>query len=198
MLSTRRISAFLFSLALLVSASASVNAVPVNVSFSSQLQDSAIFLTNNGDTFTLSFVVDNGGSNLLSQTWDQGDILGGGANGVADSGYFANYGIDDIVFSLTTDEFGVVTSASFTDLVGGDLGDNTDIFAALPDGGDVTFANAFISADSESFADLVTAADTAGAWSVSLQNPVSEPGTLALFGLGLLGFAVAARRRRHT
>lgn len=175
------------------------NAIPVNVAFSSSLSDvQNLGTVVDGDIFTLSFTVDNGGTDLLGQSWDQShiiDLAASGVNGGVAGKYAVNYGVSDLVFSLTTDGLGDIATASFEDGVG----DNTDTFAPSPGDGDVGFFNlssiSFIQSNSESTA-VMTLSTTTENWTISVAG-VPEPGALALLGAGLVGLGMVRFRRKR-
>ena len=79
----------LFVVSIFFAVCTGANAVPVNVTFTGTVGvvAPAIPGMTSGDTWTFSFVVDNGGADLLSQSWNQGDIVGGSVTGVSSGGY---------------------------------------------------------------------------------------------------------------
>jgi len=145
-----------------------------------------------GDTLTISVIVDNGGSSLLSQTWGLPDFVSGTA---AVGSYFASYATPDFL-DFATDASGQLTTTVFaqsqTD------GSATDNFGTGPAR---LVSNAVI--DSLGRGSFISAGGTGfiywpnsneDLWSAQLVQSVPEPGTLALFGIGLFGMGLARRK----
>lgn len=186
-------SSALFGIGLVFGISSSASAIPVNVTFTTTVAQEFADISNItvGDTWTLTFVVDNGGASLSGQSWGQTDIVGD-VIGSASSGYSATYGTVGALLTLTTNAGGALIDATYSDL---NSTDNTDSLTAP---GVVFTTTGPVS--NQDFALLALSTEDEGAWSLVLETQgggdVPEPGALALFGAGLIGLALVRRRKR--
>jgi hypothetical protein len=148
-----------------------------------------------GDTFTLHLFADNGGSSLISQTWNYADLQG---FTIQAGSYHASYSKvfeSPATGNFQTDALGQVSAVQFYGT--SNASNNTDNFGSWA--GDVVFGNAsfndFLGRSNGIAANTFT---TPGEWTVSaaVGAPAPIPGaglaSLAAMAIG----AFRARKRR--
>lgn len=170
---------------------ANVGAVPVQMTAVTTLNDSQTDIpgTTMGDTLTISVIVDNGGTSLLSQSWTVLNIVSGRVDvgtyaAFYTSSFFAGSG-------FTTDAAGLLTTAVFADLVG----DVSDTFGTSAVGALFNDAVRDTQERLTRFGDDVDQPNrNLSLWSAAFVS-VPEPGTLVLLGAGLIGLCMARRSR---
>lgn len=170
---------------------AGANAVPVQMTAVTTLNDSQTDIpgTTMGDTLTISVIVDNGGTSLLSQSWTVLNIV----SGRVDVGTYAAFYTSSFSAGsgFTTDAAGLLTTAVFADLVG----DVSDTFGTSAVGALFNDAVRDTQERLTRFGDDVDQPNrNLSLWSVAFVS-VPEPGTLVLLGAGLIGLCAARRRR---
>jgi PEP-CTERM motif len=135
--------------------------------------------TKIGDSFVLSIFADNGNSSFLSQTWNTEDFLHATLN-IGDGAYIFRSTPGNDTFDAQTDASGLLMSIFLLERhgLGGTVVSGVHNIFSDGIGGVADAANLTTPQNFQIFA--VTA---------------PEPGTLALFGLGLAGMAVMRRRR---
>ena len=195
----KRIFTALLGVGMFFAVSPGAKAVPVNVSFSEIILTTGgtAFGTAGADTWSLSFVVDNGGLSTASQTWGLSDIVGN-VTGTSNNGYSATYGtsVGAGGFSLTTNAGGGVSAATYSDLAESDNSDSVGAAIVLHTFGGVGAGGP--TSDSDFALLLFGTNNLASLWTVDLGQATEapEPGAIALFGIGLVGLAIVRRRKK--
>ena len=166
-------------------------ATPVEFVFTTTIIDSpsggvppSIPGVSTGDTLTLTVTADNGGSTLISQLWEVGDVLSAAASV---GSYSATY--NNPAFSGTKFETDAGGALMANPLYGDIDTNNEDLNGAS---GFVKFFSNTLHDGSDNIAHYLPHSTNFTAWTVTL---VPEPGTLSLAAAGLLGLAAARRRR---
>lgn len=191
----KRISFALVCGFLLLPTAQIANATVANVSFEAEIS-LASGIGSIGDTWQLSFAVDNGDATF---EWDQGDIIDGIVLGTTGSGdYSASIEVTGAVFDLETDALGNVLSVTYSDLDNLTVGHPLDSLGGLP----LQSLNN-IASTTGGFAFFAPLTDDSAGWTVEIDlqqgggDPVPEPGVMGVFGIGLVGLAALARRRKR-
>ena len=172
-------------------AAANVGAVPVQMTAVTTLGGSQIDIpgTTFGDTVTISVIVDNGNSSLLSQSWTVAHILSGRIDVGTYTALYTSSFFDGSGFA--TDSTGLLTSAVFADLVG----EVTDTFGTSVIGALFNDAVRDTQERLSRFGDDANQPNkNISLWSAAFVS-VPEPGTLGLLGVGLIGIGLARRSR---
>ncbi len=153
-----------------------------------------------GEAVTVTFVVDNGGTSTLSQTWSGNDFVSYAVTGASGWSYLSTAAPNAVTGGFVTDASGAVTGA------GNWKQDNQDSSAGLVAASWSTanagawFNNAsnpiaFLGAFGEAFLRVNNVNDNqiGASWTAALVS-VPEPTSLALLGAGLLGLGFGRRR----
>lgn len=194
-------------LGLAIVGSGSAQAVPFEFEFNDTIVLSFFPGLSVGDAAKITVTLDNGNATNISQTWTASDAVSvefdfnnGGLVTTFSAPFDGGLAIDSGDF--VTDGSGTLTSVmnGWSDLsVDADFttnGSGTD-FIWFFDGANYSYGEG--TSESVIFGD-VSEIRNPGAWTqVSTNQPstsVSEPGTLALFGLSLVGLVVMRRRKR--
>jgi len=173
------------------------DAAPFQFTFTTTITSSGVPGLNSGDQVTLNVIADNGGTSILSQSWNVVDLVSASLSGGT---YVATYAPPFWPFggdpAFTTDASGTLTLANF---FGTNIGNNTDNFGTGP--------NVYLSSnaltdflDRDAFFNPATF-ESLSNWSGPVAvEAIPEPATMALLGPMALGWGLAglglARRRR--
>lgn len=173
-------------------------ALPVLFHFESSITSSSIPGVTAGDTITIDVVLDNGGTSLLSQTWDVNAGTTAISATASAGSYSADYGTTFTVALFQTNALGVLTTTAFRD-EGGTQFDNTDTFGSgAPIG--LLFGTALITTpiSPSRFAQFSPNNFDASSWTLEFTtiDDVPEPATAVLLAIPLGALGCARRRRR--
>lgn len=190
------LAAVIAAAVLAVMISSSARALPVLFHFESTITSSSIPGVADNDTVTIDVVLDNGGTSLLSQSWDTNAGTAVLSATASAGSYSADYGTIILLALFSTDAAGNLTSSTFRDESGTGV-DNTDSFGS---GQPIAlFANVALFDVNGNFAQFFPSAFFPAQWTLEFAtvNQTPEPTTLTLFAGALAGFTVFSARRRR-
>lgn len=170
----------------------SAPAIPFQFTYRGTTDLTLIPGTNAGDPVVITVLADNGGSSVLSQSWNYDDLL---YATLATGTYQATYGaplISNLDPSFRTDASGTLNRVEF---LGGVIGVNSDNFGT---GGDILLLDDLIidyHGNPAFLSDALSSPDRLRFWTGPTAAPIPEPATFGLLSLGLLAGAAVARRR---
>jgi hypothetical protein len=164
----------------------SAQAAPVQFTFTSTITNSfadpEISGVSTGDLVTIKILADNGGSDLLSQTWTITDLISGSASAGSYTQSYIDGWFDDSGIVFQTNASGNLTLTAFYGTT--DSPNHQDSFGTGPD--------IYLFSDSlrdfyGNYADFGDSLGTLANWTVSQVTPVPEPDVAFLMALGLIG-----------
>lgn len=163
-------------------------AVPIQLTYMTSVTSGGTPGVSDGDILTLEILADNGGADLISQSWFQTDVISAEATvGTYVAQFNFPHFTNDPVF--VTNALGMLTTTLWFDIDG----NNTDNLGLGSPG---FFSNALLTSQSHFIGFQDTQPQTPSAWRIGLAEDVPAPGTLALTALGLL--LVRRRRTRNS
>ncbi len=166
------------------------HATPFTFTYETTLTSTNIPGTSVNGTFTLDVIVDNGGIDLLNQTWGINDVT----SAVATSGsYTATFGAphQNYPYLFKTDSSGELIGAQFANL----YGNNSHSFGSGSP--KMSINEIFFYSGTPYSANFAEGNQhNLSVWTGPTSSPVPEPTAMLLFGTGLIGLAGITTRRR--
>ena len=183
--------------AMLACGAGAAEAAPVSLTWNTTFYDSAGgWPGTSGEAVTVTFVVDNGGTSTLSQTWSSSDFVSYAVTGASGWSFLSTAAPDRVTGGFATDATGAVTAAgdwSRRDTQGAVEAS----WSMVSDGfwfnngrNGIAYLGAF---DAGLNVNNVSDNQIGASWTAALVS-VPEPTSLALLGAGLLGLGFGRRR----
>lgn len=193
----RTLTLLFVGLSLVVS---TASAVTVFATFSETINSTSVANTSMGDTLMIEFALDNGGSDLINQTWNASDVVSLTFS-KPDESFQTVFGAEAFstsVGSFTTDSGGNLTAvpSDWTDTNVMVTPTTTSSFSPdlwYVDGSSFVYAEGF--GDFSISIDNASTITNAANWNLSTVSAIPEPSTVAL-SLGGDGSALVFWRKR--